>query len=354
MSLLDKIKSNSTIKDTAILSKSKVYTQKDMVPTPVPMINVALSADPEGGLTPGLTVFAGPSKHFKTMFAFLMGAAYLKKYEDSVILFYDSEFGTPSKYFETLGIDQDRVVHTPITDIEQLKTDLMNQLKNIDRKDKVCIIIDSIGNLASKKEIDDAEDGKQVVDMTRTKSLKSLFRMITPHLTLKDIPLLAINHTYQTLEMYSKAVVSGGTGIYYSANTIWIIGRQQEKDGTDLTGYNFVINIEKSRFVKEKSKIPITVNFSSGIDRWSGLLDNAMESKFVSKNPSGRSFVYQRMDPETGEMLGEAYKLAAIPDKFWEDLLKEKGFKEYLKAKYTIGTSANIEQEPLDDEEDEE
>ena len=66
MGLLDKLKSNSTIKDTAILKESKFFTKKDMIPTSIPAINIALSGRLDGGLTPGLTMWAGPSKHFKT------------------------------------------------------------------------------------------------------------------------------------------------------------------------------------------------------------------------------------------------------------------------------------------------
>ena len=112
-----------------------------MIATDVPMVNVALSGDMDGGLSSGLTVLAGPSKHFKTSFALLMGAAYLNKYEDAVMLFYDSEFGSPQKYFESFGIDTNRVLHTPITDVEQLKFDLVGQLENIERGDKVVIKI---------------------------------------------------------------------------------------------------------------------------------------------------------------------------------------------------------------------
>ena len=81
--------------------------------------------------------------------------------------------------------------------------------------------------------------------MSRAKQMKSLFRMVTPHLNLKDIPLIAVNHTYKEIGLYPKDIVSGGTGAYYSADAIWIIGRQQEKDGAEIAGYNFVINIEK-------------------------------------------------------------------------------------------------------------
>jgi len=210
MSLKQRLLKNSTIKETDVLCDSKVFNTKDMITTSVPAINIALSSKVDGGLTPGLLMLAGPSKHFKSGFALLMAKSYLDKYPDSIMLFYDSEFGTPQSYFDAFGIDTNRVVHTPVTNIEQLKHDISKQLDEITTGDKVIIIIDSIGNLASKKEVEDAMDGKSVADMTRAKQLKSTFRIITPHLTLKDIPLIAINHTYKTMELYSKDIVGGG------------------------------------------------------------------------------------------------------------------------------------------------
>lgn len=346
MSLIDKLLKNSSITETAILNESKVYGKSDMIPTSVPMINVALSGTIDGGLTPGLTVLAGPSKHFKSGFSLLIASSFLKQYKDGVVLFYDSEFGTPQSYFETFGIPLDRVVHTPITDVEELKFDIMKQLESLERKDKVIIVIDSVGNLASKKEVDDALEGKSVADMSRAKALKSLFRMVTPHLTMKDIPMLVVNHTYKEIAMYPRDVVSGGTGIYYSANTIWILGRQQEKDGTEVTGYNFIINVEKSRFVKEKSKIPISVAFNGGIKRWSGLLDIALEAKIVSKPSNGW---YQQSDPETGELIGSKMRIADIEDNkdFWMRILKETTLTEYIKNKYTLAAGAILEEEEV-------
>jgi RecA/RadA recombinase len=210
-SLLDKLVKNSTIKMTAPISESKVYGKKEMAPTQVPMINVALSGRVDGGLIPGLLLICGPSKHFKSAFALLMAGAYMKKNPDAVLLFYDSEFGTPQSYFESFGIDMRRVVHTPITNVEELKFDITQQLEKIEKDDKVVIVIDSVGNLASKKEVDDALDGKSVADMSRAKALKSLFRIVTPHLNLKDIPLIAVNHVYKEIgAMYAKDIVSGG------------------------------------------------------------------------------------------------------------------------------------------------
>ena len=346
MSLLEKIKKNSTIKDSAILSKSKFFTDKDMVPTDVPMINVALSGKLDGGIIPGLTMWAGPSKHFKTAFSLLMAKAYMDKYKDAVLLFYDSEFGTPIKYFETFEIDMDRVLHTPLTDIEQLKFDIMQQLQEVNRGDKLIIILDSIGNLASKKEVEDALEGKSVADMSRAKQVKSLFRMVTPHLNLKDISLVVVNHTYKEIGLYPKDIVSGGTGVYYSADNIFIIGRQQEKEGTDLVGYNFIINIEKSRYVREKSKIPVEVLFEGGISKWSGLLDVALEGGFITKPSNGW---YQRSGDESKYRAKDTYT-----KDFWLQILASKDFQDYIVKTFQVSSSdlmgSDMNDEDIDSE----
>lgn len=343
--LLNKLRKNTTIKDSDILQDSKFFNAKDMVATTVPAINIALSGKINGGFVPGLTIWAGPSKHFKTSFSLLMAKAYMDKYQDAVMLFYDSEFGTPQAYFDSFGIDTSRVLHTPITDVEQLKFDIMHQFEEIKRGDHVIIVIDSVGNLASKKEVEDALKQNSAADMTRAKQLKSLFRMVTPHLNLKDIPLIVVNHTYQTQEMYSKAVVSGGTGIYYSADNIFIIGRQQEKDGKDVTGYNFIINVEKSRFVKEKSKIPIEVSWDKGISKWSGLMDMALESGHVIKPKVGW---FQKVDMETGEILDKSYRMADTYDfSFWHPILQCKKFNEFIEKKYAVAAGSIMQAEDV-------
>lgn len=335
MSLLEKIKKNSTIKDTAILAQSKFFAKKDMVQLSVPALNIAFSGSITGGFVPGLTQWCGPSKHFKTTFSLIMAKAYMDKYPDSVILFYDSEFGSPQSYFTSMGIDIERVIHTPITDFEQLKHDCVQQLNGIERGEHLMIIIDSIGNLASKKEVDDAMDGKVVADMSRAKSAKSFFRMVTPHLTLKDIPMVVINHTYKEIgTMYPKEVVAGGTGNYYSSDNIFMLGRQQEKDGTEVIGYNFIINVEKSRYVKEKSKIPISVTFEGGISTWSGLLDIALELGFVTK-PSNGWYTRPKFD-EDGKKYREKDTDTA---QFWMPLLKDAEFKLAIEQKYQLAAN---------------
>ena len=343
MSLLEKLKKNSKLAGTDVLSESEFFGEPKPVSTPVPMLNVALSGELNGGLTAGHTMLAGNSKHFKTSYALLMASSYLKKYPDAVLIFYDTEFGSPQDYFTSFGIDTSRVLHCPVMNIEQLKFDLVNQLEDMDKKDRVIIVIDSIGNIASKKEIEDALSESSKADMTRAKALKSLFRMITPYLKMKGIPLLTINHIYMTQEMFSKPIVSGGSGGTYSADNIWIVGRQQEKEGKEITGYHFIINVEKSRFVREKSKIPISVSWDKGISKWSGLLEVALEAGFVKKPKNGW---YALWDQETDQQVGKSLRAAETQTaEFWMPLLQNKAFQDWIRNRYKISTQNMIEEE---------
>lgn len=172
--------------------------------------------------------------------------------------------------------------------------------------------------------------------------------MVTPHLTLKDIPMVVVNHTYMTMEMYSKPVVGGGTGSYYSADNIFILGRQQEKDGTELSGWNFIINVEKSRYVREKSKIPVTVNFDGGISRWSGLLDMALETGHVVKPSVGW---FARVNKSTGEIEDKKWRIKETDSKeFWLPILMDKSFQEDIKNRYQIAHGSILSDDDIDAE----
>lgn len=143
-----------------------------------------------------------------------------------------------------------------------------------------------------------------------------------------------------------NGVISHNTGSYYGADNIWILGRQQEKDGTELTGYNFIINVEKSRYVKEKSKIPISLSFEGGINRWSGLLDLAVEAGYIVKPKVGW---YAKVDKETGE-IGKNMRRDDFENngEFWKELINTTDFSNWIKKKYTLASGEIMNDEPTD------
>lgn len=334
--LRSRLLKNSTVSHTAVISESKFFTSKSVTKTDLPILNIAFSGKPSGGFSSGLIQIAGESRTFKSNLGLFCVRSYLKNNKDAVCVFLDSEHGTPPAYLSAFGIDLEQVIHVPLLHVEMLKFELVKQLDGLTRGDKVIFFIDSIGNLASRKELDDALDEKAVADMSRAKQIKSLWRIVTPLLTEKDVTCIAINHTYKTMEMYAKDIVGGGTGNMYSSDTVFIVTRAQEKDATGLTGYKFTINIEKSRYIREKSKFPFIANFETGIDRWSGLLDLAVEFGVVVKPSNGW---YTRPT-----IIDDKKWRAADTNcvEFWKPIFNDTNFVDCISDKYRVGETQLI------------
>jgi RecA/RadA recombinase len=340
--LKDRLLKNTTIKLTDSLGDSEVYNNKRVISTPVPIINLALSGSFDGGLRSGVGQLAGPSKHFKSQFGLLLCRSFLESYQDGIVLFYDSEMGTTLDNFKAMGTDYDRVIHSPITNLEELKIDLFTQLKEMGRGDNVMIFIDSIGNLASLKEVNDADAGESKADMTRAKEMKSFGRIFTPIVNLKDIPMVIVNHVYKEIGVasnpkYAKNVVSGGTGLYLSSDWIWMLGKHQDKDGDDIVGNDFIINIEKSRFVREKSKFQVNVSYKDGIPTYTGLFDLAVELDIIYQPTKGWYNVrgwdganFRRSDKENDA-------------DFWAQIMSTTTFKTDAETAYKLAVNQMIE-----------
>lgn len=334
--LMKRMLKTSTTKYASILSESVMFNDKDIIPTDIPIFNIAFSGSLNGGIVSGLTLLAGPSKSFKSLSALVCVRAYLKKYPEAICILYDSEGGMTPEMLKSQGIDPSRVLHIPIDHLEMLKFDIVKQLQEINRGDKIIFVIDSIGNTASLKELTDALDEKTVAEMQRAKTIKALFRMITPSLVNKDIPCITICHTYQEMGLYPKQIISGGTGLIYSANQAFIIGKSQEKDGTELAGWNFTLNAEKSRYVREKSKMTFRVLYESGIQKYSGLLDMALEAGLVQKPSNGW---YSRVDSD-GVIEDKKWRAKETDSsEFWDTILKDPRFDEWIAKNYKLNSS---------------
>lgn len=352
--LMKKLLAASPTKNTSIMSESVFFNKKDVIPIDIPILNIAFSGSVDGGMSNALTVLAGESGVYKTLTALICVKSYLDKYADAACILLDSEGGITPAYLKANGIDPERVLHVPIEHLEMLKFELVRQLKEISRGDHVIFMIDSLGNTGSLKEVDDAENEKSVVDLSRAKVIKSIFRIITPSLISKDVPCVAISHTYEEMGLsYSKTIISGGKSVRYAANQAFIFTKSQEKTGTDLIGYNFNITVDKSRFVREKSKLSFQVLFNGGIQKYSGLLDIALELEFIKRPSQGW---YSRVDDD-GVIEDRKWRAKDTGcAEFWDMLLKSPKFKKAVEDRYKLGGTiiSDLDEDyPLPDELDE-
>ena len=173
------------------------------------------------------------------------------------------------------------------------------------------------------------------------------------NLPVYDISVKDVEHY-----VLENGVVSHNSGLMYSANQAFIISKAQEKDKVDgkdeLVGWNFTMNVEKSRFVKEKSKLPFTVLYESGISKYSGLLDLALKSNHVVKPSLGW---LSKVDTSTGEVEAKKYRLKDTHNKeFWDSILNDSTFNDWVKKNFKliggIPTADDLDSIDLDDVED--
>lgn len=194
------------------------------------------------------------------------------------VVFYDSEAAVDKDLMVKFGIDIGKVNYQPINTVQEFRTSVttitgkMQEAKLAGGKvPKIMIILDSAGNLATQKEIDDARSGSDKSDMTRSKILKSIFRIImTPMADLK-IPFLFTNHTYQTQDFISRQVAGGGTGPEYAASIVLFLNKAQLKDSSgERSGIIVTAKPNKNRFAKP-TNIKFHLDFSKGMNRYVGL-----------------------------------------------------------------------------------
>ena len=245
------------------------------------ILNAMLSGSVNGGIPDNrVTAIAGEQATGKTFYAIAIAKTFLDTNPDGAVFYFDSEAAATSDLFKNRGLDPDRVWHFPVDTIEEFRTQIIRILDNLlktkeeDRK-PLLIVLDSLGMLASSKELTDALDDKQVRDMTKSQVLKSVFRIITSKLGKLKIPMIVTNHTYKTMNMYGEqSDMGGGSGLKYAASTIMYLSKSKEKDGTDVVGNIIKVKANKSRFTKENSQVATRLFFDSrGLDKYYGLLE---------------------------------------------------------------------------------
>ena len=245
------------------------------------ILNAQLSGSIYGGIPNNrVTAIAGEQATGKTFYAIGIASTFLNDHPDGAVFYFDSEAAATPDLFRDRGLDPARVWHFPIDTIEEFRTQMIRILDNLlktpekDRK-PLLVILDSLGMLASQKELQDAMDDKQVRDMTKSQTIKSVFRIITSKLGKLKIPMIVTNHTYDVIGSYVPTKeMGGGTGLKYAASTIIYLGKKKEKEGTELVGNIIKCEAKKSRLTKEGSKVETRLYFDErGLDKYYGLLE---------------------------------------------------------------------------------
>jgi RecA/RadA recombinase len=268
---------------------SDVY---DYIDTGSYILNALLSGTIYGGLPDNKTLaFAGESGTGKTYAALSIVNNFLNKYDNSVVFYFDSESAVTSDMIKSRNIDCDRIVIMPVSTIEEFRYQAAKILDdyNIAKSEnpelpRIMIVIDSLGQLASNKEINDIAADSDKRDMTKQQLLKSTFRVLSLKKSLARVPMVVTSHTYKEIgSMFPKSIMSGGSGLYYSADMIVFLNKSKIKDGKELTGNNIHCSLTKGRFTREGKVVVVGLSFTDGLLRYNGLLDLCEKYDIIKK-----------------------------------------------------------------------
>lgn len=317
--------------DAAILDSSTLSTAEEWIDTGSYALNAIISGSMYKGIPVGrITGFSGPSMTGKTLIMNKIMANAQKK--GFVAVIWDSEVAVDKKGAENIGMDSSRTKYYPVETIEDCRNQIGTFLDNVIKVDdpdlKFIVSIDSLGNLASAKEIRDAGAGKDASDVgQRAKAIKSMMRVLTYKAAKARVPILFSNHVYDSMEMFPTLVKtqSGGKGPVYLASVLVQLSTKNEKTSENpneqsiaishnISGVTLGALTTKNRFVPSFLKTELYLNFKTGLDQHAGLFDIALAFGVIEK-PT-RTIIYK------GESLGYRKDLEKNQD-FWDKIMPD-------------------------------
>jgi RecA/RadA recombinase len=247
-------------------------------------LNALLSGSIHGGLPNNrITCLAGEQATGKTFFALGICKNFLDSNPDSMVLYFDTENAINNDMVEGRGIDSSRLAIVPVLTIEEFKTQALKIVnayleEEKDKRKPILMVLDSLGMLSTEKEMNDTAEGKNVRDMTKAQLVKGAFRVLTAKLGKAEIPLLITNHTYQVVGAYVPTKdLSGGSGVKYAASTILFLSKKKDKTDDGVIGNFITCKNYKNRFAKENMEVETRLNYETGLNRYHGLADLAVE-----------------------------------------------------------------------------
>ena len=296
------------------------------------IFNALVSGSIYGGVPSNkITAIAGESSTGKTFFCLGIVQHFLDSNPDAGVIYFESESAISKEMIVDRGIAADRMMIVPVATIEEFRTQscrILDKYMEQDEKKPLMFVLDSLGMLASNKEVEDVANDKNVRDMTKSQLIKGAFRVLTLKLGKANVPMLVTNHTYDVIGSYVPTKeMGGGSGLKYASSTIIYLSKKKEKDGTEVVGNIIKCKAAKSRLTKENSQVETRLYYDRGLDRYYGLLELG-EKHGVFQRKGNRIMV--------GESSVYPKSILADPTKYFTEEVMEK-LDEAAKKEFRYG-----------------
>ena len=312
------------------------------------ILNAALSGSLYGGVPNNkITAFAGESATGKTFFVMGVVKQFLDDNPDAAVFYFDTEAAVTKDMMQQRGIDTKRVIISEPETIQKFRhttLQIIDNYANTSEKERppMMMVLDSLGQLSTTKEVEDTASGAETRDMTKAQVLKATFRVLNLKLAKINVPLLVTNHVYDVVGSYiPMKEMSGGSGLKYTASQIVFLGKKKEKDVQEVVCNIIKVNMMKSRFTKENKKIEVLLTYDKGLNRYYGLLQLAEKYDIIKK-------VSTRYElPDGTKVFGKA--INNEPEKYFTDEIMGR-LEEAAKEEFMYGSASEVIEEEVFDE----
>jgi RecA/RadA recombinase len=296
-------------------------------------LNALISGSIYGGI-PGnkVTALAGSEATGKTFYALNIVQGFLDKNPTGYVFYFESEHALTTDQLESRGIDTERFIRVPVVTVEEFRTQcvrILDKYMEIPEKERypLFMVLDSMGNLSTTKEVSDIAGGIEKRDMTRTQLIRGAFRVLTLKLGRCKVALLVINHTYDVVGAYMPTKeMSGGGGLKYAASTIIFLTKSkkwEENAGVrTIAGAEITAVASKSRLTIENKRVETLLDYVHGLNPYYGLLEIGERGGVLKK--ISKKWIFPGMKAEGKKEPGAFEKeIYANPEQYFtEEILQ--------------------------------
>jgi recombination protein RecA len=335
-------------------SESKHSTISNWVSSGSYALNKVVSGSYFKGIPHGrITGFAGESGVGKS---FVCANIIKEAQDDGYLCFiFDSESAIDNKFMTNIGVDIDALARVSINTVSDFRNKTFQYLDEIHKSDpdqKILIVLDSLGNLVTEKELSDTEADKNAADMgLRAKELKAASRVLTNKVAMSNAAMVVTNHTYEQPASNPKSapttVFAGGKGFVYCCSTIVFLRKLYDRDSADkkkILGNRLIAVADKNRFVPEKTQSEMYVSRQHGLQKIYGIIDDACDAGIFEK--AGSRIRVPHLENKT--FYAKEMMKPSNYDKFWGPVMDE--LNEWVEKTYAYSSVEVLDEEDeLDD-----
>ena len=313
------------------------------------VLNAVLSGSLYGGVPNNkVTAFAGETSTGKTFFVLSVIAQFLKDNPEGGVIYFDTESAVTNEMLQARNIPLHNLVKSEPDTIEKFRHTALQIIdkyleQDPDERRPMLMVLDSLGQLSSTKEIVDTAEGKETRDMTKAQVLKAAFRVLSLKLAKAGIPLIVTNHVYAVIGSYfSQNEMSGGSGLKYSASLIALLSKRKERVDKEIIGNFIKVKMEKSRISRENKEVEVLLRYETGLDRYYGLVDLGVEAGIFKK--AGNRI---QLPPPSSTKVFEKHMLESPSEYFTPDVMDK--IEEYAQSEFRYGVLGEAEEEMVEE-----